>query len=106
MIFRFSRYPSSTDSLVGLLRKLELHSSLRNWTPGRLAAAVVHKFRFDGIMYDRCVDTSTGAAPIRIDMQVEYPTMALIMQLIAGGNDDIPVDALSQREKVTRQIQN
>ena len=51
-------------------------------------------------MYDRCVDTSSGAEPIRIDMQVEYPKMALITQLISGASDKIPDDAISQREKV------
>ena len=85
---------------MALLRKLELHPAVRNWTPGRLAAAIIHSYRFDGIMYDRCVDTSIGAEPIRIDMQVEYPKMALITQLIAGAGDKIPEDAISQREKV------
>ena len=97
---RYSRDPSSLDSLVALLRKLELHPTVRNWTPGRLAAAIIHSYRFDGIMYDRCVDTSSGAEPIRIDMQVEYPKMALITQLISGASDKIPEDAISQREKV------
>ena len=97
---RYARDPSSLDSLVALLRKLELHPAVRNWTPGRLAAAIIHSYRFDGIMYDRCVDTSIGAEPIRIDMQVEYPKMALITQLIAGAGDKIPEDAISQREKV------
>ncbi len=85
---------------MSLLRKLELHPSLRNWTPGRLAAAVVHRFRFDGLQYDRCVDTTTGAPPIRVDMQVEYPKMALVMQLISAAPQDIPDEALTQREKV------
>ena len=97
---RYSRDPSSLDSLVALLRKLELHPAVRNWTPGRLAAAIIHSYRFDGVMYDRCVDTSSGAEPIRIDMQVEYPKMALITQLISGASDTIPEDAISQREKV------
>ena len=32
---------------------------------GHLAASLLHNFRFDGIEYDRCIDTSSGAFPIR-----------------------------------------
>ena len=57
---RYRRLPTNIESLVALLRKAELHPAVRNWTPGKLAANLIHKFRFDGIRYDRCVDTSTG----------------------------------------------
>ncbi len=43
---------------------------VRNWTPGRLAANLIHKFRFDGIQYDRCIDTTPGTPPITLDLQV------------------------------------
>ena len=90
------------------------------WPPGRLAATLVHKFRFDGIVYDRCIDTTAGALPFRIDLQVlgeknpqlgnmysfflfqdEFPKMALIWQLISGEREDFPEDAINQEEKVT-----
>ena len=69
---------------MALLRKAELHPAVRNWTPGRLAANLIHKFRFDGIRYDRCVDTSTGALPLVLDLQSEVPKMALVWQFIEG----------------------
>ena len=37
--------------------------------------------RFDGIHYDRCVDTATGALPLKLDAQVEYPKMEMIWQV-------------------------
>ncbi len=49
---------------------MELHEDVIRWPPGRLAATLVHKFRFDGIVYDRCIDTTAGALPFRIDLQV------------------------------------
>ena len=72
---------------MALLRKVELHPAVRNWTPGRLAANLIHKFRFDGIRYDRCVDTSTGALPLVLDLQSEVPKMALVWQFIEGKMD-------------------
>lgn len=79
---------------------MELHPQLRSWSPGKLAATLIHKFRFDGIVYDRCIDTSTGALPFRLDMQVEFPKMALIWQLIAGRREDWPDGVISQEEQV------
>lgn len=96
---RYRRPPSSIDSLTALIRKVELHPSVRNWTPGRLAATLVHKFRFDGIHYDRCIDTSTGAVPLKLDLQAEYPKMQLIWQLVDGEREEFPDDALSPKEK-------
>ena len=81
---RYERLPTNIESLVALLRKAELHPAVRNWTPGRLAANLIHKFRFDGIRYDRCVDTSTGALPLVLDLQSEVPKMALVWQFIEG----------------------
>ena len=81
---RYGRLPTNVESLVALLRKAELHPSVRNWAPGRLAANLIHKFRFDGIKYDRCVDTSTGALPLVLDLQSEVPKMALTWQFIEG----------------------
>ena len=81
---RYGRLPTNVESLVALLRKAELHPAVKNWTPGRLAANLIHKFRFDGIKYDRCVDTSTGALPLVLDLQSEVPKMALIWQFIEG----------------------
>ena len=46
-------------------RKVELHPSIQGWSMGHLAASLMHNFRFDGIEYDRCIDTSSGAFPIR-----------------------------------------
>ena len=82
--YRYERLPTNIESLVALLRKAELHPAVRNWTPGRLAANLIHKFRFDGIRYDRCVDTSTGALPLVLDLQSEVPKMALVWQFIEG----------------------
>eukprot|EP00095_Tigriopus_kingsejongensis_P009018 maker-scaffold674_size113878-snap-gene-0.17 protein:Tk09018 transcript:maker-scaffold674_size113878-snap-gene-0.17-mRNA-1 annotation:"PREDICTED: uncharacterized protein LOC658236" len=95
---RYNRLPSSVDSLVSILRKVEQDSRLRNWNPGRLATTLIHKFRFDGIKYDRCVDTSTGALPYRLDLLNEYPKLALIRQLLSGTADDFPEDVLSREE--------
>ena len=85
--YRYERLPTNIESLVALLRKAELHPAVRNWTPGRLAANLIHKFRFDGIRYDRCVDTSTGALPLVLDLQSEVPKMALVWQFIEGKAD-------------------
>ena len=46
-------------------RKVELHPNTRSWSMGNLAANLLHNFRFDGIHYDRCIDTSVGALPLR-----------------------------------------
>ena len=46
-------------------RKIEVHPTTQTWTMGNLAANLLHNFRFDGIHYDRCIDTSVGAFPIR-----------------------------------------
>ena len=51
-------------------------------------------------MYDRCIDTSNGALPFKIDMQVEFPKMALIWELITGEREDFPEDAITQEERV------
>ena len=40
-----------------------------------------YSLRFDGIHYDRCVDTATGALPLKLDTQVEYPKMEMIWQV-------------------------
>lgn len=56
--------------------------------------------RFDGIVYDKCIDTSSGALPFRLDLQSEFPKMSLIWQLISGDRDNFPEDSLSQEEKV------
>jgi hypothetical protein len=96
---RYSRLPSSIESLVALLRKVELHPAVRNWTPGRLAADLVHKFRFDGIHYDRCIDTSTGAVPLKLDLQAEFPKMQLIWKLVDGDRREVPDDILEPHEK-------
>ena len=61
----------------------------------------IFRFRFDGITYDRCLDTSTGAIPLTLDLQEEFPKMALIWQLIAGERENFPEDALTVEEKVT-----
>ncbi len=42
---RFSRLPSSLASLTAAIRKVELHPKVRQWTPGRLAASLIHRFR-------------------------------------------------------------
>ena len=70
-----------------------------NFYVGRLAANLIHKFRFDGIRYDRCVDTSTGAIPIVLDLQVELPKMALVWDLLNGNRDELPDDILEADEK-------
>ena len=33
---RYRRLPSSIESLVAIIRKVELHPSVKNWTPGEL----------------------------------------------------------------------
>ena len=53
-------------------------------------------------MHDRCLDTSTGALPLTLDLQSEFPKMALVWQLIAGNRDNFPEDALNVEEKVGR----
>ena len=60
---------------------------------GRLASNLIHKFRFDGIKYDRCIDTSSGALPLSLDLQSEVPKMQLIWQLIDGDRSEIPKGA-------------
>lgn len=96
---RYRRLPSSIESLVALLRKAELHPAVRNWSPGRLAANLIHKFRFDGIHYDRCIDTSTGAWPLKLDLQAEIPKMQLIWELVDGDRQEVPEDILEPHEK-------
>ena len=34
---RYTRLPSSIESLVAILRKVELHPSVKNWTPGEFS---------------------------------------------------------------------
>ena len=96
---RYSRLPSSIESLVALIRKAEIHPAVRNWTPGRLAADLIHKFRFDGIHYDKCIDTSSGAYPLYLDLQNEVPKMQLVWQLIHGDREELPDDILEPHEK-------
>ena len=96
---RYRRIPTNIESLVAILRKAEMHPAVRNWTPRRLAANLIHRFRFDGIRYDRCVDTSTGALPLVLDLQAEVPKMQLIWQLIDGDREAVPDDILEPREK-------
>ena len=66
---------------------------------GRLAADLIHKYRFDGIHYDRCIDTSTGALPIVLDLQSELPKMALVWKLLNGDREELPDDILEPNEK-------
>ena len=42
---RRKRHPASIDNLVAILRKIELDSHVSGWSPGKLAATVVHRFR-------------------------------------------------------------
>ena len=91
--------PFSMHTMASIVRRLETHPRARTWTAGRMAANLIHKYRFDGIHYDRCVDTSTGALPLRLDTQVEYPKMEMIWQLIQGDRNEVPDDALSSEEK-------
>jgi len=88
---RFNRLPYSVDSLIAIIRKIELSSQVKfsisicqivlfqklsnmlkmwNWSPGQLAATLVHNYRFDGIQYDRCKETFDGTPPLRLDLQV------------------------------------
>ena len=76
-----------------------MHAAVRSWSPGRLAANLIHKFRFDGIRYDRCVDTSTGNLPLVLDLQAEVPKMQLIWQLLDGDREVVPEDILEPHEK-------
>ena len=64
---------------------------------------MVHRYRLDGIKYDRCVDTSTGALPFRLDLQTEFPKMALTRTLIDGRAEDFPEDLLTAEEEVSEQ---
>ena len=100
MYKRYSRLPASIDNLVAIVRKAELHPQVSGWSPGRLANTLIRRFRIDGITYDGCVDTSTGALPYVIDMQDEYAKMALVLELLSGvgTEDDFPEDALSAEE--------
>ncbi len=84
---------------MALLRKVELHPGVRNWSPGRLAANLIHAYRFDGIQYDRCIDTSLGASPLYIDHQSEFPKMGLIWALVNGNRKEMPADILEPSEK-------
>ncbi|TRY77882.1 hypothetical protein TCAL_09782 [Tigriopus californicus] len=96
---RYHRLPSSVDSLVSLIRKIELDPRLTNWNPGHLAATLIHKYRFDGIQYDRCIDTSfTGAVPYKLDLVNSFSKMALVRLLISGNRDDFPTDVLTKEE--------
>ena len=38
---RYTRLPSSIESLVAILRKVELHPSVKNWTPGEFSKKYV-----------------------------------------------------------------
>lgn len=96
---RYHRLPSSVESLVALLRKIELHPAVQNWKPAKLAGNIIHKFRFDGIAYDRCIDTSSGALPLKLDLEAEVPKMQLIWQLIDGDRSEMPEDILEPEEK-------
>ena len=42
---RRARHPASIDNLVAILRKIELDSHVSGWSPGKLAATVIHRFR-------------------------------------------------------------
>jgi hypothetical protein len=95
------RYVFSINSLVAIIRKIELDPNVQKWTPGKLAATLIHRFRFDGIRYDRCIDTSTGALPFKLDMQTEFPKMALVWELISGEREDFPDNVISQQERVS-----
>ena len=96
---RYRRLPTNIESLVAIIRKAELHPAIRNWPPGKLAANLIHKFKFDGIKYDRCVDTSTGALPLKLDLESEFPKMQLIWEFIEGNREDVPEDILEPEEK-------
>ena len=48
-----------------VIRKVESQPRTKGWSMGHLAGSLLHNFRFDGIVYDRCIDTTTGAFPIR-----------------------------------------
>ena len=48
-----------------VIRKVESDQRAKGWSMGHLAGSLLHNFRFDGIKYDRCIDTTTGAFPIR-----------------------------------------
>lgn len=100
---RYHRLPSSVNSLVSLIRKIELDPRFVNWNPGRLAATIIHRFRFDGIQYDRCIDTSTGALPLKLDLVNSFSKMALVRLLISGNREDFPSDVLTKEESVSHQ---
>ena len=34
---RYNRLPTSIESLVAIIRKVELHPSVKNWTPGEFS---------------------------------------------------------------------
>ena len=98
---RYSRLPASVDNLVALIRKAELHPRMTSWSPSRMASTLLRRFRFDGIHYDGCVDTSTGALPFIIDMQDEHAKMCLVRELLSESGsdpDDFPEDALTLEE--------
>ena len=95
------RVPFSMNTLAYVIRKLESHPGTSTWSAGQMAANIIHRYRFDGIHYDRCVDTSTGALPLRLDVKAEYPKMEMIWQLIQGSRIQVPRDALNPEDTCT-----
>ena len=45
-----------------------------------MAANIIHRFRFDGIQYDRCADTTTGALPLKLDVEVSISQLTFISE--------------------------
>ena len=63
-----------------------------------------YSFRFDGIHYDRCVDTATGALPLKLDAQVEYPKMEMIWQVCSECFDHISGKKMACHSMVQKRI--
>ena len=74
-------HASFFQTLSSIVRKLEGHSaSASAWSAGRMAANIIHRFRFDGIQYDRCADTTTGALPLKLDVKVSISQLTSISE--------------------------
>ncbi|CAG0906879.1 unnamed protein product [Darwinula stevensoni] len=93
---RFRRIPTTMDSLIGLIKKVEQHPTGKYWDVHTMAANLLRRFRIDGLQF---LPENLGGRII--PESVEKMKLDLLWKISnIGRAEEFPEDSLTLEEKV------